>query len=128
MSNSGSSARNAGIGSAVCARRKALNMTLEQLGASIGVTAVQMRNYELGRVRIKFDRLVALSEALNCEFGQLLSAAHLADAANQRFNDDIIFNELGEYLTEVFFCVHKDEYKDTLCNMLQLVSKNIVAR
>ncbi|NOV20422.1 XRE family transcriptional regulator [Ensifer adhaerens] len=53
--------------------RNMIGMSQETLGAKLGLTFQQVQKYEKGTNRISASKLVAISQALDCDIGQFFA-------------------------------------------------------
>jgi transcriptional regulator with XRE-family HTH domain len=59
------------VGARVCARRRALGLTLQQLAVAAGTTLQQIHKYEVGESRMSPARLWLLAKALGVDVNYL---------------------------------------------------------
>jgi transcriptional regulator with XRE-family HTH domain len=59
------------IGNNIYKIRKGKKLSAEELGNRIGVTKKTIRRYELGEIKISYDRLTQLASSLSVEASQL---------------------------------------------------------
>lgn len=64
--------RRTGNDSPIARARLAAGMTQEQLGAAIGTSKQQIKNWEIGFRRPKIDALIRIADALGCELSELI--------------------------------------------------------
>lgn len=62
------------IGTNIFKIRKSKKLSAEELGKRIGVTKKTVRRYELGEIKISYDRLKDMANALSVEASQLYPA------------------------------------------------------
>lgn len=60
------------IGALVRERRRKLEMSQEDLGAALGVSAMQVQHYETGRSSPTVPKLAAIAKALKCKTTDLI--------------------------------------------------------
>lgn len=61
------------VGARVRLRRKALGVSQQALGESLGITFQQVQKYELGANRVSASRLVAIAQALETSVAWLVA-------------------------------------------------------
>lgn len=93
----GPSAIDIHVGAQVRARRTALGLSQDKLGAAVGLTFQQIQKYERGANRIGASRLYEFSTVLGVPIGYFYEAVPAAAVAavQERLADDVSLSDLG---------------------------------
>lgn len=87
------------LGQAIAAKRKALDLTQDDLAGMVGVDTETISRFERGSTAPSIERLVEVAGALDVGVGELLSSAsHLA-------------NDRAEQLVRTFLALGKPDQK-----------------
>ena len=79
------------LGASIKARRRALQLTQQQLATQLGISRASLANVETGRQRVLVHQLYELAEQLNVGVQELLPESSEADALQTL--DDLLFSE-----------------------------------
>ena len=103
--------------------RKARGLTMKELGNLIGVSEAAIGQYETGKRKPDYEKLLMMGEALNCSVNDLLMGTLPPDLCNQaKLESESVFSDIEIALINCFRDASERD-KELVLHILKIYDK-----